>query len=363
LEAQVVTVLGFDVVRWVIFIDDLFKPEEDSMAKKIREFMTHRDPDEHIWVEREETAVIGTARMGQRIVPKIRPFDLLRSAPRSANRARVTIWEGDTLRIATESLDGMEEQLTRAADHDVIFLQFSGHSKVESECGVVELNPGETLLPAAISHRSAGSDDCLRVRVASRELLSLGVDPEKPLTQTKFTVKPSEPFTANGNGKLKGKNATLEHISFWDPQSDVWIERDAAALIGTVTDGSRPVKKIAAFDYFTGMTGKGGARAPILYNGKELRVDVYNLEEEQRGFHRGCDEDEIWFQFRGHSLNHTEWGAMELEAGRTAMIPRGIAHRITGSPGFLRMVFYSRGIVQPKAFNNVSERETRFEVQ
>jgi hypothetical protein len=58
------------------------------MGKKIREFMTHRDPDEHIWVERDESAVIGTARMGQRIVPKIRPFDLLRSAPRSGNRAR-----------------------------------------------------------------------------------------------------------------------------------------------------------------------------------------------------------------------------------------------------------------------------------
>ena len=34
------------------------------MGKKIREFMTHRDPDEHIWVERDEAAVIGTARMG-----------------------------------------------------------------------------------------------------------------------------------------------------------------------------------------------------------------------------------------------------------------------------------------------------------
>jgi mannose-6-phosphate isomerase-like protein (cupin superfamily) len=335
------------------------------MGKKIREFMTHRDPDEHIWVERDESAVIGTARMGQRIVPKIRPFDLLRSAPRSGNRARVTVWEGDTLRIATESLDGVEEQLTRAADHDVVLFQFSGRSQVEGECGVVELEPGEVLLvPAAISHRSTGSDDCLRLRVASRELINLGVDPEKPLTQTKFKVQSSERFTANGNSSQAKQNGrTLEHISFWDPQSDVWIERDAAALIGTVTDGSRPVKKIAAFDYFTGMTGKGGARAPVLYNGKEFRIDVYNLEEEQRGFHRGCDEDEIWFQFRGHSLNHTEWGAMELDAGQTAMIPRGIAHRITGSPGFLRMVFYSRGVVQPKAFNNVSERETRFDVQ
>ena len=31
------------------------------MAKKIREFMTHREPPEHIWMERDESAVIGTA--------------------------------------------------------------------------------------------------------------------------------------------------------------------------------------------------------------------------------------------------------------------------------------------------------------
>lgn len=335
------------------------------MAKKIREFMTHRDPNEHIWVERDESAVIGTARMGQRTVPKIRPFDLLRSAPRSGNRTQVTIWEGESLRIATEHIDGIEEQLTRAADHDLVYFQFCGRSKIESECGVVELEPGEVvLMPAAISHRSTGTDDCLRLRVATRELVKFGVDPEKPVVETKFKVRPSEAFTRLGNGRQDLQNGrALEHVTFWDPQSDVWIERDPASLIGSVTDGARPVKKIRAFDYFTGMTGKGGAKAPVLYDGKEFRIDVYNLEEEQRGFHRGCDEDEIWFQFRGRSLNHTEWGAMELEAGQTAMIPRGIAHRITGSPGFLRMVLYSRQLVHPKAFNNVSERETRFDVQ
>src|ERR1700747_1136126 len=150
------------------------------MGKKVREFMTHREPDEHIWVERDEAALIGTARMGQRLVPKIRPFCLLRSAPRSGNRAQVTIWEGDTLRIATESLIGEEEQLRGAADHDVIFFQFCGRSKIASECGVVELESGEAvLIPAAISHRSTGSDDCLRVRVATRQIVNLGVDPEK----------------------------------------------------------------------------------------------------------------------------------------------------------------------------------------
>ena len=270
------------------------------------------------------------------------------------------------MRIATEHIAGREAQLTRAADHDLVYLQFCGRSTIESESGVVEVDPGEiVLVPAAISHRSTGTDQCLRVRVATQEFVTEGVDPEKPTMQRQFAVRPSEPIGITNGGKTDGDGQApvLEHISFWDPQSDLWVERDVAALVGCKREGGRVVRKLSAFNYFTGMTGKGGARAPILYNGKEFRVDVYNLEEEQNGFHRGCDEDEIWFQFRGHSLNHTEWGALELDPGQMSYIPRGVAHRITGSPGFLRMVLYSRKLVHPKAFNNVSERETRFDVQ
>jgi mannose-6-phosphate isomerase-like protein (cupin superfamily) len=237
---------------------------------------------------------------------------------------------------------------------------------IESESGVVEVEPGEiVLVPAAISHRTTGTDQCLRVRVATQEFVTEGVDPEKATMQRQFTVLPSEPFGAANGVKAESNGAApvLEHISFWDSQSDLWVERDVTALIGCKRDGGRIVRKLSAFNYFTGMTGRGGVRAPVLYNGNEFRVDVYNLEEEQNGFHRGCDEDEIWFQFRGHSLNHTEWGAMELDAGQMSYIPRGVAHRITGSPGFLRMVLYSRKLVHPKAFNNVSERATRFDVQ
>ncbi len=141
------------------------------MAKKIREFMTHREPPEHIWMERDESAVIGTARMGQRMVPKIRPFDLLRSTPLSGNRARVTIFEGDSLRIATEYIAGCETQLTRAADHDLVYLQFCGSSKIESESGVVEVEPGEIVhVPAAISHRSTGTDNACAYASPPRNL-------------------------------------------------------------------------------------------------------------------------------------------------------------------------------------------------
>ncbi|MGZ8445193.1 MAG: hypothetical protein ACXWXZ_17500, partial [Candidatus Binatia bacterium] len=145
--------------------------------------------------------------------------------------------------------------------------QFCGRSKIESEGGVIEIEPGEiALVPSAISHRSTGSDQCLRVRVATQEAMTEGVDPGTPLTQNKFSVKPSEPIgAANGhNADGAGDGTALEHISFWDPQSDLWVERDVAALIGCKREGGRPVRKLSAFNYFTGMTGKGGARAPIL---------------------------------------------------------------------------------------------------
>ncbi len=233
------------------------------MAKKIREFMTHREPPEHIWMERDESAVIGTARMGQRMVPRIRPFDLLRSTPLSGNRARAMVFEGDSLRIATEYIAGREAQLTRAADHDLVYLQFCGRSTIESESGVVEVDPGEiVLVPAAISHRSTGTDQCLRVRVATQEFVTEGVDPEKPTMQRQFAVRPSEPIGIANGGKADGDGQApvLEHISFWDPQSDLWVERDVAALVGCKREGGRVVRKLSAFNYFTGMTGKGGAR-------------------------------------------------------------------------------------------------------
>jgi len=332
------------------------------MGNIVREFITHREPDEHIWVERDEEDLIGTVRAGQRPIPRLSVFDLL---PESAavGASSALVWEGETLRIAAEQVRGTEAQFTRAADYDVIYFQFCGGSVIESEYGAVGLEPGEVvLLPAAISHRSTGKGECLRLRVMVKDAVELGVDPEKPLTERRFKVIYSEPLpSANGDGAEGDRS--LEHTSFWEPASDIWIERRTARLIGCVKEGGRGLKKIRAFDYFTGMTGKGGAKAPVLYHSREFRIDVYNLEGQQRGFHRGCDEDEIWFQFRGHAVNDTEWGIVELDPGEMSFIPRGISHRINGGAGFLRMVFYSRKPVFPKAFNSLPGRRTSFKVE
>jgi len=101
------------------------------------------------------------------------------------------------------------------------------------------------------------------------------------------------------------------------------------------------------FDYFTGMTGKGSAKAPQHYEGQDFRTDSYNTEGQQFGFHRGMDDDEIWFQFRGNATNETEWGIHELAPCEMGYVPRGIAHRIVGGEGFLRFVLYFRHPMNP----------------
>ncbi len=336
------------------------------MGNRVREFMTHRDPDEHIWVERDEEALIGTVRAGQRPIPRIRVFDLLQSEANSGGPSQALVWDGATLRIAAEQVKGKERGMTRAADYDLIFFQFSGSCAIESEYGAVGIEPGEVaLIPAGIAHSSTGKGECLRLRAMSKEAVNLGVDPDKPLSESRFKVVHSEPLPSQNvaGASTADDDRVLEHLSFWDPTSDIWIERKCSELIGCVKEGGRGLKKLRAFDYFTGMTGKGGARAPVLYNGNEFRIDVYNLEGQQRGFHRGLDEDEIWFQFRGHAANDTEWGIVELDPGEMSYVPRGIAHRINGGKGFLRMVFYTRQLVHPKAFNSSAGRRTSFEVQ
>ena len=116
-------------------------------------------------------------------------------------------------------------------------------------------------------------------------------------------------------------------------------------------------------DYFTGMTGKGSARAPVHYEGVDFRTDAYNTEGQQFGFHRGCDDDELWFQFRGHATNETEWGIHELDPGEMGYVPRGISHRITGGPGFLRYVLYFRHPMNPMVDDSSHRGRTSFEVE
>jgi hypothetical protein len=159
----------------------------------------------------------------------------------------------------------------------------------------------------------------------------------------------------------------LEVTDFWDETLEpIVIERHHAKLVGCVTferGKGREPSVLRVFDYFTGMTGKGGGPGPQQYDSENFHTDAYNTEGQKAGFHRGMEDDEIWFQFRGHSINDTEWGVHHLNAGEMGYVPRGIAHRITGGEGFLRYVLYFRHPMYPQVDASSHKANTSFEAR
>ena len=337
------------------------------MGAKVREFMTHWDAPGPIWFERDEDELVGTQRSGGRPMPRIRVFDLFQGPTNRAGFTAPVVWKGEDGVIEFHNADGPMPNFTRPADYDVLVFQFSGHAAAETEMGEYQLAPGYSMhIPAGVAYRLIGGPESRQMIVKLRDPVSLGVDAANPFTATEFEVRAGGE-RANGQPvSIPARSCRiLEVTEFWDNALDsIIIERDHAALVGAATaNRSRDITVIPIFDYFTGMTGKGSARAPKHYESKNFRTDAYNTEGQQYGFHRGMDDDEIWFQFRGHAVNETEWGIHELDAGEMGYVPRGIAHRITGGPGFLRYVLYFRHPMFPMVDASSHHGNTSWEIR
>jgi hypothetical protein len=64
-------------------------------------------------------------------------------------------------------------------------------------------------------------------------------------------VKPSEPIGATkGHAEPANEDPARSILVSGTPQSDLWVERDVAALIGCKREGGRPVRKLSAFQLF-----------------------------------------------------------------------------------------------------------------
>lgn len=339
------------------------------MGKIIREFMTHWDESSPIWFERDEDELIGTQRSGGRPMPRIRIFDLFQGPTNLPGFKPPVVWKGEDGVIEAHNPNGPEPVFHRPADYDVLFFQFSGCSAAETEYGEFHLSPGASMhIPAGVAYRIIGGPECRQMVVKVQKPVKVKLDPNKPLTDMVFEV---DAAGSRSNGQTvqipKRNGRILEVTEFWDKSLDpIVIERNHAALVGCVNfqrGRGREVTVIRVFDYFAGMTGKGGARAPEHYESENFRTDSYNTEGQQAGFHRGCDDDEIWFQFNGHAKNETEWGIHELDPGEMGYVPRGIAHRITGGTGFLRYVLYFRNPMYPQVDASSHRGQTNFDVR
>ncbi len=338
------------------------------MGSMIYEFMTHWDSPRPIWFKRDEDELIGTQKSGGRSMPRIRVFDLLQGPTNRSEHDPPVVWKGEDGKIEVHCSDGPEPVFHRPADYDVLIFQFSGEAAAETEFGEYSLSSGHSLhIPAGVAYRIIGAAGCRQLVTKVHKPVKVTLDGGNPLSETVFKVRgPNDPVGEQKVQIPERNGRILEVTDFWDEGLEpIVIERDHAKLVGCVTferGKGREPSVLRVFDYFTGMTGKGGGPGPQQYESADFRTDTYNTEGQQAGFHRGMDDDEIWFQFRGHATNDTEWGVHELDPGEMGYVPRGIAHRITGGPGFLRYVFYFRHPMYPQVDASSHRGHTKFDV-
>ncbi len=354
---------------------DFEAAEADVRSRKnVGEFITGWIPgaptDLVGWAERRKSGLMGTAT-STHYVPPFRPFDLL-----NAPNEPLIILGNDSHRIGVEAVTGAQECFRRYVDADMIYFQYCGDTKLETECGLYDMSPGEVaVIPAGVAHRSTGNNDSLRYFCHSREPVEYLMDEGQYNTRTTFEMRRTGgPDWGTSADAAASNGRVIERMYFWDdgPDDSTTVERDYDQLIDVATTGPGEteslVRKVRAFDHFTGISGADGpdAGTQVLLEAKNLRIRTYNIIGEQFAFHRPLKSVELRIQFRGDALDLSEFENVEVSPGKVTLIPLGIAHSVVTVPpddtNFLRLNFYSRLPWKVSADVTQHVSESHFEV-
>jgi hypothetical protein len=328
---------------------------------KVREFATvWGAPKSRIWFERDLEELIGSAAGALEDVPNFRPFDML-TAPNES----LVVLQNQDMRIGVESVAGTQPYFRRNSDYDTLYFQFAGTTLIETEYGVFEQKCGELLLvPEGIAQRSTGTPDSLRLFAYLREPVEALYGPDQHQSHTEFTMtrQGGPRWAVPGALAQPPDGPVVERLYLWDEAEPTLVQRQARYLVGTAREG-RGITHFRPFDVFQGMTGKGSGPGPKLMGSSVFFCEVYNTEGEQHAFHRALNSVEGWLQFRGDSINDSEYGSVHLLPGEMNYAPIGVPHRVTGGEGFLRFVLYSKRPWQVMVNTSMHQQASRFDVQ
>jgi hypothetical protein len=147
-----------------------------------------------------------------------------------------------------------------------------------------------------------------------------------------------------------------EFVTYWGPSLNEWgdgseqrwtTKRDLDELQGGVTKGARVMRKINVDDILAGEVETGvdmvnGFLPLVLFANEDFIVELTNCPVVQGGWHRNLGADEWVFQYRGSRTIECESGAITLEEGDMAVIPRGMSHRNVGHGPNIELTIYSR---------------------
>lgn len=325
------------------------------MTRQIKEFMTFwGDEEARTFLQRDREELIGSEASGGRNLPKFRPFDLLKGITYSDYGIHsIPVYDGYDMTVYVECPAGAYPFFHREVDQDVAYFQYQGKSTVETECGTFEIESGEMLLvPRGIAQRTIGSPDCLRWALYYREPVRPGVDINNPTCEYRFEVKrePDILYEAPAPDRMRGvrpDGKIREVIRVRDhSEDDTWLWRRYESLVGSRLDGGRMVLKFGYFNYFKGRTGTAAGGIPEPLVSPTIKAECFNTVGEQFGFHRGCDNEEMWIQFAGAAMNESEFGEYELGTSEMAQVPMGISHRVVALDEYVRCTLYAKNYIR-----------------
>ena len=116
------------------------------------------------------------------------------------------------------------------------------------------------------------------------------------------------------------------------PNDRTFFERDLEALIGSAQDSPLNTPNFRPFDMLSEPN-----ESKVIWQNDDMRIGVESLSGPAPAFRRGCDYDELCFQFAGQTIVESEYGVVEMKPSELLLIPSGIAHRSTGKGQSLRL--------------------------
>ncbi|VCU68416.1 Cupin domain protein [Pigmentiphaga humi] len=276
--------------------------------------------------------------------PEAAPITAVHYSPAftEAKGPQRNVFESPTLRIERHSMTGGRQRFYhRNTGADEISYQVDGKRLLMTECGSVDLVPGEFVrLPNGVAHDNYGRQDIHLLIYVSEPAVEL-----QPASRASEYLEQQFPeWTPAVVNELVSKDLA------GPGQYLVLAPADEALLLGNARSDPRRLSVIQLDDAQQGLAWV--YRSAHVWIGRTLRD-----ASDGRVYQRHLNADEVQYQVRGRRTLITQRGCLDIEPGDFVRIPHGVAFTSIHHEPSEYLVLASRHDVAQAAESNKQSRK------
>lgn len=220
------------------------------------------------------------------------------------------VFEGPSLRLEWQTLDGRQPFYHRNADVDEITYQICGYRALVTECGTVEFQDGQfSRIPVGVAHDNRGREDIHLIFYLHGPVETCLI----PVGHGEHRVPPfegweSQPMVEVTTNNLGGPNGAIAYSM-----------ADEDLILGAAAHFPDPLEILEP----TGSVGE----PEWLYRAPKIWIGHTRLERTtERRYRRRLGSDEIQYQAHGTRTIVSQRGVVTLNPGDFTCIPRGCTY-------------------------------------